>query len=144
MFSRFYKLNFNILFLSLVVAHIVTYAFPTSLILQHNQVVKLLLSIAIVGLPIFFASACFAALFENRPASDAFGWNILGAVCGGLTEFLSPLVGNRNLVLLALVAYLIAYNSYLKKGKAQKLQSTSNVSLDGESDYSVKQQGAFE
>lgn len=30
---------------------------------------------------------CFAARFRTRPAADlAFGWNLLGAVLGGLTE----------------------------------------------------------
>jgi hypothetical protein len=88
---------------------LIAYGFPTEFLLNINAAAKLGLSLLFVGTPIFFASLCFAALFGKRAeAGVAFGWNLLGAVAGGLLEFLSMLTGLKNLLLLALAAYLMA------------------------------------
>lgn len=91
----------------LVVSLVAAYFVPAHALLRMNEFVRLLLSIAFVGTPIFFAAACFALLFRDRPeANTAFGWNLLGAVAGGLIEFASMITGIRALYLLVLVAYL--------------------------------------
>ena len=70
---------------------------------------RLALSILFIGLPILFASVCFAILFRERERPDvAFGWNMLGAVIGGLLEFSSMAVGIKTTTLLAVTAYLCA------------------------------------
>jgi hypothetical protein len=47
---------------------------------------------------------------HHRPAADlAFGWNLLGAVLGGLAEFLSMATGLRSLALVAISAYVVAF-----------------------------------
>ena len=44
------------------------------------------------------------------PAADlAFGWNLLGAVVGGLAEFFSMALGFRAMTLVAVTAYLLAF-----------------------------------
>lgn len=64
-------------------------------------------SILYVGLPVFFAAICFAMRFATRvDAGRAFGWNLLGAVLGGLLEFLGMSVGFAALVLLTIACYL--------------------------------------
>ena len=94
----------------LVLTLLVSYALPLRLLLSTSPSVRLVLSLVFVGAPILFASLCFAARFRTRPAADlAFGWNLLGAVLGGLTEFFSMAVGLRALVLVALAAYLGAF-----------------------------------
>ncbi len=88
---------------SLVAAYFV----PVHVLLRMNEFTRLGLSLAFVGTPIFFAAACFALLFRDRPeANTAFGWNLLGAVAGGLLEFASMVTGMRALYLLVLAAYL--------------------------------------
>jgi len=78
-------------------------------ILSAHVAARLLLSILFVGTPIFFASICFALVFRDEPATDvAFGWNVLGAVVGGLIEFSSMAIGLKALTLVALASYLIA------------------------------------
>ena len=63
-------------------------------------------SVLYAGTPVLFASACFALRFREREAADiAFGWNLLGAVAGGLLEFFSMLVGFKALLLVAMAAY---------------------------------------
>jgi hypothetical protein len=90
----------------LIASLIAAYFVPVHALLRMNDFARLLLSIAFVGTPIFFAAACFALLFRDRPeANTAFGWNLLGAVAGGLIEFASMITGIRALYLLVLVAY---------------------------------------
>ena len=93
----------------LIVSLLVAYVAPTQLLLRLDTTMKLGLSVLFVGVPIFFAAVCFALIFRDRDEADlAFGWNLLGAVAGGLLEFLSMAIGIRALSLLALAAYLCA------------------------------------
>jgi predicted RNA methylase len=95
---------------ALVLALLAVYAFPVELLLDFGPAGRLALSVAYVGVPIFFAATTFALLFREREDSAAsFGWNVLGAVAGGLLEFLSMAIGLRALFLVALVAYLAAF-----------------------------------
>ena len=83
------------------------YLVPTSALLTPLPLVRLALSLLFVGPPVFFAATLFAAVFqERRSAGAAFGWNLLGAVAGGLLEFVSMSVGIKALHLIALAAYL--------------------------------------
>lgn len=84
-----------------------SYFFPTQLLTSTAVPLRLLLSILFVGGPILWAASVFAAAFEVRPsAAVAFGWNLLGAVVGGLLEFSSMALGIKALHLIALAAYL--------------------------------------
>ena len=94
----------------LVLALFATYLVPTEALVGRSTAVRLLLSVLMVGGPIFFASVCFALRFRVRPAADiAFGWNLLGAVAGGLLEFFSMSLGLKALTLIAILAYLSAF-----------------------------------
>ncbi len=102
----------------LIVALLVVYGLPLHLLLSTSPSVRLALSLVFVGTPVFFASLCFAARFKARPAADlAFGWNLLGAVLGGLAEFLSMAVGFRALTGLAIAAYLGAFLLARREGR---------------------------
>jgi len=102
----------------LVLALLVAYIFPVDWILGLHLPQKLILSLFVVGTPIYFASVCFALFFRDREAaSQAFGWNILGAVAGGLLEFLSMSIGFKSLLLVALTAYLTAFLIHLRRPK---------------------------
>jgi hypothetical protein len=86
---------------------VVDYLIPTSSMLSSSVPARLALSILFVGGPVFFASMLFAALFgERRSAGAAFGWNLLGAVAGGMLEFSAMALGIKAMHLLALLAYL--------------------------------------
>ncbi len=94
----------------LVMALLVTYAIPIEALLRTDPPTRLALSVLYVAAPVIFASLCFAARFKARPAADlAFGWNLLGAVVGGLTEFFSMALGFRAMTLVAIAAYLLAF-----------------------------------
>ena len=60
-----------------------------------------------VAAPMFFAGIIFARWFERTDTpSAALGANLIGAVVGGLLEYLSLVVGLRQLYLLALLFYV--------------------------------------
>jgi len=95
---------------ALIAAMIVNYLTPVRAIVSTSAPLRLLLSLLFVGVPVFFASICFALRFREEDATDAaFGWNIVGAVMGGLLEFSSMAVGLKALTLIALAAYLAAF-----------------------------------
>ena len=112
--------------IGLLASLFVTYLLPTHLLLAESAGVRLLLSVLYVGTPVFFAAACFALRFRTREAVDlAFGWNLIGAVAGGLLEFFSMSVGLRALLLVAIVAYLGAF--FLKTKDEQRIAQPSVI-----------------
>jgi hypothetical protein len=62
-----------------------------------------------VAAPMFFAGIIFARWFEQTTTpSAALGANLIGAVLGGLLEYLSLVIGLRQLYLLALAFYMVS------------------------------------
>ncbi len=95
---------------ALLVSLVIAYVVPIQPFVSDQWIVKLGASLLLVGLPIGISATCFAARFATRKHIEAaFGWNLLGAVFGGLTELLSMLVGLKALTLLALAAYLATW-----------------------------------
>jgi spermidine synthase len=102
-------LPWNAAAIALVLSLAATYFIPIRELVGRSPAMRVFSSIAYVGVPVFFASICFALLFREREhAETAFGWNMLGAVFGGLLEFSSMALGLRAMTLLAIVAYLLA------------------------------------
>jgi hypothetical protein len=94
----------------LVVTLVLTFLVPSKWLLVEGLPQRLLLSILFAGAPIFFASICFAIRFRTRQESNAaFGWNLAGAVFGGLIESMSMATGIRAMTLVALAAYLASF-----------------------------------
>jgi len=59
--------------------------------------------------PVFFAGVVFARQFrDSETPEEDFGWNVAGAMAGGLVEYGSMLLGFRGLALFALATYTIA------------------------------------
>jgi SAM-dependent methyltransferase len=74
--------------------------------------------------PIFCAGVIFAECFSTRTRPGfALGWNVLGALAGGLAENLSYLVGVPGLIPLAAACYGLAF---LWPGAAAALRSTAS------------------
>src|SRR5262249_20282165 len=104
--------------LSLTASLLAAWLLPARLLLAADIPSRLLLSVAFVGPTIFFASACFATIYRDRDdVYTAFGWNLLGAVAGGLLELTAMALGMRALLLVALLAYLSAALVWLRRGR---------------------------
>ncbi|MEX2555738.1 MAG: methyltransferase domain-containing protein [Actinomycetota bacterium] len=68
-----------------------------------------------LGVPIFLAAVIFATAFRNvRLGSEALASNLLGAVLGGVLEYLSLALGIRALSLLAATMYLAAFAFWVR------------------------------
>ncbi|HZS02580.1 MAG TPA: hypothetical protein VFE37_27950 [Chloroflexota bacterium] len=64
----------------------------------------------LLALPLLFAGVVFATLFARTPTpSRAFGSNLLGALAGGLMEYVSMVTGFRALGLIALALYAASW-----------------------------------
>lgn len=101
--------SFRTAFTALIAAVALTWVVPIDWLLSQSPPLRFALSVVYVGLPVLFASLCFALRFRQRTAPDlAFGWNLLGAVVGGFTELLSMAVGLKALLLVAGAAYLLS------------------------------------
>jgi hypothetical protein len=117
---------------ALVVLLLLVYTLPTRVLLVSNPLLRLALSVVFVGSPIFFAASCFAFLFRSRErAAVAFGWNLLGAVAGGLLEFLSMAVGLKALLLVAAATYLGAALLRVRKTSTAPVESPATAPPPG-------------
>jgi hypothetical protein len=110
----------------LVLTLVAVYLMPIQSLVHSSGATRLLLSGLYVGAPVGFAALCFADRFRTRPSADlAFGWNLLGAVIGGLLEFFSMSLGFSALTLVALVTYL---GAFLLAGRAGSAPAPPEIS----------------
>ncbi len=80
---------------------------PREHVLQYSLSGRLLWTLLVVPLPVFFAGIIFSTTFRDAvEPSAAFGANLIGAMLGGFCEYLAMAVGSHRLSLLVVVAYL--------------------------------------
>jgi Spermine/spermidine synthase domain len=81
---------------------------------------RLLWSLLVVPLPIFFAGLIFSTTFRQASnPSSFFGANLIGAMIGGFSEYLSMIIGNRNLMFLIIGAYLASLGLQMRLAKTR-------------------------
>ena len=114
--NRIPSLNIHLLYGLLTAAVVTNYLFPIHILLSMGWVMRLLSSMILMALPIFFAAFIFAHSYKQTPDTDlAFASNLLGAVFGGLLEYSSLVIGFRGLFLVALAIYLLSYITLILK-----------------------------
>jgi hypothetical protein len=80
---------------------------PRENVLQFDFAGRLLWTLLVVPLPVFFAGIIFSTTFRDAAfPSGAFGANLIGAMVGGFCEYLAMAVGNHRLSMLVIIAYL--------------------------------------
>ncbi len=80
---------------------------PLERFLAMTSAARMIASCAFVFTPILFAAVIFAVCFSGSRQPDLdFGWNIAGAMLGGLMENSSMLLGFKYLVVVAAVFYV--------------------------------------
>ncbi|MGH2379066.1 MAG: spermidine synthase [Candidatus Limnocylindria bacterium] len=79
---------------------------PTSLLFEPAWL-RYAVASALAFAPIFLANLIFARSFRDTENADiAFGWNLLGAVFGGVLEYAALAVGYRQLLVIVALLYL--------------------------------------
>jgi hypothetical protein len=99
-----------LLYLLLFAALAVAWAVPPSALLALSPVPRFVVAVTIAFAPIFLANMVFAQRFRGTAdATTAFGANLLGAMIGGILEYLSLIVGYRWLLVLVALLYGLAF-----------------------------------
>ncbi len=94
----------------LLVALAVSYVVPLSSLLGLPVVPRFLAATALAFAPIFMANLVFAQRFRQVAASTvAYGANLLGAMVGGVLEYLSLITGFRFLLIVVALLYGLAF-----------------------------------
>jgi hypothetical protein len=107
---------YALLFASLVVAWVV----PQESLLSLSPVPRFVAAVAIAFAPIFLANLVFAERFRDVASSTvAFAANLLGAIIGGMLEYLSLITGYRFLLVLVAALYALAFLFRAWRGKEE-------------------------
>ena len=112
----------ELLYVALLAALAVAWVVPVEFLLGLEMLPRFLLAVVIWFTPIFIANLVFAERFRNVEESNvAFGANLLGAMVGGLLEYVALLTGYQALLLLVAVLYGAAFLTgrvHLREGVA--------------------------
>ena len=99
-----------LLYALLAVSIVVSWAIPQHLLLDLALFPRLLAAIVLAFTPIFLANLVFAQRFrDSADSTTAFAANLVGAMVGGVLEYSSLILGYRNLMVVALVLYGLAF-----------------------------------
>ena len=102
-----------VLYLALLAALVVAWAVPQESLLSLSPVPRFFAAVALAFAPIYVANLVFAKRFAAVGSSTvAFATNLLGAIAGGLLEYLSLVTGYRFLLVVVAVLYGLAFLSY--------------------------------
>jgi hypothetical protein len=112
------------LYLPLASAIAFLYIFPTHYVLSWSFPIRLLFSLVVIPLPIFFAGLIFSLTFRDvRDPGFSFGSNLLGAMVGGFVEYLGMITGTQALLLIVLVFYLASFWVQLRSFQGAAVRS---------------------
>lgn len=111
-------------YVGLFIALAIGLAVPLGAFLGLDPTVQVIAVCALVFTPVAFAGVIFATNFQRTSQPDrVFGMNVAGALCGGLAENTSVLLGFQLLLCVAVGFYLLsalAGNQKLPAGEAEK------------------------
>lgn len=98
------------LYAGLLVSLLVAFLLPPEQLLLDPPILRYSLVAAVAFAPVFFANLVFTFSFRDVRAADmAFASNLVGAMVGGVLEYMALLTGYRWLVVLVGAVYVIAY-----------------------------------
>lgn len=100
----------TILYGALLASVLIAVAVPAERLLAMPDALRVVAAVALWFTPIFIANLVFAQRFQNVEASNvAFGANLLGAVVGGVLEYLALVTGYAALAIVVALLYGAAF-----------------------------------
>ena len=100
----------RVLYVLLFGALLVAWLVPQEALLQLSGPSRWVAATTLAFAPVFLANLVFAQRFRDTASSTtAFGANLLGAMVGGVLEYLALVVGYRSLLILAGALYALAF-----------------------------------
>src|SRR5262245_6394105 len=95
-----------------------------NLLAIQNVSLRFVLASLMTFTPIFLANLVFSMTLRDRPVAEhLFGWNLLGAFCGGLLEYTSMAIGYNWLSCIVLFAYTLVFVLVMLEKKQQQTLS---------------------
>jgi SAM-dependent methyltransferase len=122
-------LLYPLLFVGLLIAGLV----PASWLLSLEVVPRFVAASALAFFPVFIANLVFASRFrDTADPTTAFGANLLGAMLGGVLEYMALITGYRGLLVIAALLYALAWIFAARKlsGTAAAEPDTPAAELD--------------
>jgi hypothetical protein len=99
----------EILYVLLAVALAVAWFVPPDKLLSLAPLPRFFAGVGVAFAPVFLANLIFAQRFKDVGDSIvAFGANLLGAMVGGVLEYLAIMTGYRDLLIVVAVLYALA------------------------------------
>ncbi|HVP10513.1 MAG TPA: hypothetical protein VMV94_04905 [Phycisphaerae bacterium] len=106
----------HIAYLGLMASLLAGYLIPVQSLLDRGFVTAAVASSLLLCLPLYFAGIVFAtSLKQCRSLPAAFASNLLGAILGGLCEYMSMVTGFRSLYLAGMVLYGLSWVCLLRR-----------------------------
>jgi hypothetical protein len=101
-----------------------------SLALSARPGLNVILVLVFLALPVFFAGLVFATLYQrSKIPSVAFGYNLFGAMVGGVLEYSSTAIGINNLNLLCLAIYAGLAIVLLRRGRMREAAASPELAF---------------
>ena len=112
----------------IIVSAMLAYVVPLRALLFPNVGLRITVATLLLCLPVLFAGMVFIRSFSEAHFSGAaLGWNLIGAVLGGMLETLSQATGLRALVLIAIALYVGSWIARRKVPTADGAETISPV-----------------
>ncbi len=100
------SLLYPLLFVGLLIAGLV----PASWLLSLDTIPRFIAATVLAFFPVFIANLVFASRFrDTADPTTAFGANLLGAMLGGVLEYMALITGYRGLLVIAALLYALAW-----------------------------------
>ncbi len=108
--------NIKIFYIALFICIAIQYFFPMQTLLLLPPFLRYAAVSLFTLSPVFIGNIIFSETFKSSSNNTVnFASNILGAAMGGIVEYLALISGYKNLALVILVFYMLAFNSSFKK-----------------------------
>lgn len=121
---RFSIKRVSIFYFLLIVSLLLAWKIPNSFLLSLPAIARFICASILTFSPILLANLIFSQRFSQQIRStEAFGVNLLGAVLGGVLEYLSLVVGYQSLILL--IAGLYLFVCIINMGREKQLTRIS-------------------
>jgi spermidine synthase len=114
--TKFPMKNRLLLYGGLLLLIALNYAIPIKSFLGSSPMLQIVMAPIFYLLPVFMANLVFACNFrDSREATNAYAANMLGAILGGMTEYLSMVMGYNNLLLIVAAFYVAAFMLFMRE-----------------------------
>jgi len=108
--AKLRNININVIYTLLFSSIFINWLVKPGAYLSFNHTLSVIFSSVIMSLPLFFAGIIFASSFKKAiDITGVFGFNLLGAIVGGLCEYISMRSGFNFLYLTAIGIYLLSF-----------------------------------